>query len=515
MTGRLAGSDAAGAAEITLECTGSPTCTGSYTAVLNEYKCSNRITLSGALVITNLDLSRPGSLRGSMTLADSRFDMIVTNGFCSIRAGSNFDAVAPYEATFDGRRGAFTSVIFPEDAFLLTGTFEVTSGPVFRMSVSGSIDAVAGNVRADIEFRPQDIGTTQSVFVFALAPASVVRPAADPGPPLGIMAKGSKAGETLPVGCVLAQLTSTGQLQQVNASQMQAFLTTTLTSQGLAITVLNGVPTVQIAGATFYIGYGASAASMIANGVNRGVATAPGAVQCKPERPQTGWWWAPTESGRGFSIEVSGNTMFFASYMYDVSGRSTWYAAVLPISLEGSYFTGTLFNKSGGQALDGAYRAPGAAAAAGGVTLAFNNATQGTFVGPGGSVAIERFNIVANGVNASPQANRPEGGWWWNPQEDGRGYFIEWQGGSAFIAGYMYDTAGNPTWYAALGPTPNAQQFQGSWFQLANGQTLAGSYRAPTGPTNVAPVTIVFQGAESGLMTLPGGRTTAITRFRF
>jgi hypothetical protein len=31
----------------------------------------------------------------------------------------------------------------------------------------------------------------------------------------------------------------------------------------------------------------------------------------------------------------------------------------------------------------------------------------------------------------------------------------------------------------------------------------------------VAPVTIQFSGAETGIMTLPNGRTTAIRRFRF
>jgi hypothetical protein len=32
---------------------------------------------------------------------------------------------------------------------------------------------------------------------------------------------------------------------------------------------------------------------------------------------------------------------------------------------------------------------------------------------------------------------------------------------------------------------------------------------------NVAPVTIQFSGPETGIMTLPNGRTTSITRFRF
>lgn len=81
----------------------------------------------------------------------------------------------------------------------------------------------------------------------------------------------------------------------------------------------------------------------------------------------------------------------------------------------------------------------------------------------------------------------------------------------------MYDTAGNATWYVAQNAAPiaNAQSFQASWLQLANGQTLTGAYRKPTLVNgNVAPVTIQFQGSDTTVLTLPTG-TLPITRFRF
>src|SRR5438128_12072338 len=40
-----------------------------------------------------------------------------------------------------------------------------------------------------------------------------------------------------------------------------------------------------------------------------------------------GWWWNPAESGRGFSIEVQGNTVFLAGYLYGQDGHATWVAA--------------------------------------------------------------------------------------------------------------------------------------------------------------------------------------------
>jgi hypothetical protein len=251
--------------------------------------------------------------------------------------------------------------------------------------------------------------------------------------------------------------------------------------------------------------------------VNRSVVTAPAAATCQPSPPQTGWWFNPAEGGRGFSMEVRGNSIFFASYLYDAAGHPIWLAASGATSLDGSLFSGRLIGFSGGQTLEGAWHARGPAVDNGAVTLAFSDASHGTLVWPGGSVPIQRFDIAAIGGHSLPAvADQPESGWWWNPQEDGRGFFVEWQGSNAFIAAYMYDPTGLPIWYASQAATPNARSFSGNWTQYAHGQTLTGAY-APAGVaiSNVSPVTITFSGADSAVMTLPGGRTTALTRFRF
>jgi len=256
---------------------------------------------------------------------------------------------------------------------------------------------------------------------------------------------------------------------------------------------------------------------MLAGGTNRSVVSVQGGTSCKPQAPQTGWWWNPAEGGRGYSIEVLGNHIVFASYLYDVSGRATWFLASGNTSLDGSLYTGKLESYSGGQTLSGSYHAP-AGVAGQDITLAFNDASHGTMIWPGGTVPIERFNIVPGGLNLPPGGNQPESGWWWNPAESGRGFFLEWQGGQLFMAGYMYDDGGNPIWYLSGNSTPstNLQSYSNNWLQFGNGQTLTGTYRAPTQVNgNVAPVTIQFNGVDTGIMTLPGGRVTSIRRFRF
>jgi hypothetical protein len=320
------------------------------------------------------------------------------------------------------------------------------------------------------------------------------------------------------VQCVLAQLDSSGQLRAVSASNLQAYVTGVLTGQTQAVTIMNNVPTANIGGAVFYIGIGASGSSMINNGINQRAVAVPGDITCDPKPPKTGWWWNPAEGGRGYSIEVAGNHIFFASYLYDVSGRATWYVGSGNTSLDGSLFTGSLDAYSRGQTLGGSYQIPTAAVSAGSLTLAFADASNGTMIWPGGTVPIQRFNIVPNGTALDPMNNQPESGWWWNPEESGRGYFLEWQGGELFMAGYMYDGSGDPIWYLSTNTTPstNLRSYSGNWWRYGNGQTLAGTYKPATRvDDNVAPVTIEFSGAENAIMTLPNGRTTNIRRFRF
>ncbi len=413
--------------------------------------------------------------------------------------------------------------INPVDGAVCTGTqqFAVTGTGTplaFPMTVTANIGATVSSASANIQYRPQDVGAAGGVFTFAVAPATITKSADGGEPPLKVgFAKTAGGDKDTSVACVLAQLNSSGQLQAVSASSLQAFVSGVLSSQGQAVTILNGVPTVNIGGAVFYVGYGSSASSMISgNVVNRAVSV-PGTTQCNPQPPQTGWWWNPNEGGRGFSIEAQGTNLFMASYLYDVSGRATWYVAAGPTTIEGSLFSGPLLSFGSGVTLSGPYRPNARLPDAGAVTLAFNDAQHGTLVWPGGTVALQRYGFGTNGPETPALAGQPQSGWWWGGAGDnGRGFFIEWQGAHAFIAGYMYDASGNPVWYVADTPAvSNAQTFTGTWLQFANGQTLTGSYRAASlANGNVAPVTIQFQGAENAILTLPSG-SLPLTRFRF
>lgn len=384
--------------------------------------------------------------------------------------------------------------------------------PVFLVVTQSA----SGAVTATVKFRGQDVGSTANIYIFAVAPASSVKgAAAKKAQALGFARKkdGTKDGSD---PCVLTQLGSSGQLTQASASSLQAYASGVLNSQGQAVTILGSGAQQNAAGATLYVGYGTSSSSMIANGTNRSAITVPGTVTCQPQAPQTGWWWNPAEPGRGYSIEEQGSHIFFAAFHYDASGRATWNVASGATSLDGSLFTGDLLSVSGGQTLGGAYNGFPAVSRLGDITLNFTDASHGTMTWPGGTVPIQRQPFTPDSLDAAALPNQPESGWWWNPNESGRGFFIEWQGAWVDFAGYMYDDGGNPVWYIGVYQLADPRNISGTWWSYANGQSMLGPYKPATQTSsNVAPVTITFSAPDTAIMTLPNNRTTALTRQRY
>ena len=383
--------------------------------------------------------------------------------------------------------------------------------PLFLVVTSGTTQSLT----AAIQFRTQDVGSAGSVYVFALAPATLVNGAMKTkDASLGRWARGAR--DDAPAPCVLAQLDSNGALTATSASSMQAYTSGVLGAQGQAVTILNGASQQNIAGATFYVGYGPSSSAMINGGTNRSVASISGETTCQPQAPQTGWWWNPAEPGRGFSIEEQGSHIFFAAFQYDVSGRATWNVATGSTSLDGSLFTGDLLAVSGGQTLGGPYNGFPNVSTVGSITLNFADASHGTMTWPGGTVPIERQPFTPDSLGAPALANQPESGWWWNPNESGRGFFIEWQGAWVDFAGYMYDDSGNPVWYIGVYQLADPRMISGSWWTYANGQSMLGPYKPAMQTSNTfAPVTITFSAPDTAVMTLPNNRTTALTRQRY
>ena len=226
--------------------------------------------------------------------------------------------------------------------------------------------------------------------------------------------------------------------------------------------------------------------------------------------PATGWWWNPSEPGRGFSLETRQGRFFLATFLYDDDGSPLWFAANGPQS--GATFSGNLVKYVSGQTLSGTYKAPQALASVGTASLSFVSQTAGTLTWPGGVTSIQRFPISGGSV-VSAVSGAPESGWWWNESESGTGWFFEVQGSALFMAGYLYDGSGRPIWYASSGAMLSPTAFDGNLLLYGGGQALTGGYRAPTSIQTVGQVSVRFAGTTAATLTLPQGRTISLTRF--
>jgi len=99
----------------------------------------------------------------------------------------------------------------------------------------------------------------------------------------------------------------------------------------------------------------------------------------------------------------------------------------------------------------------------------------------------------------------PEVGWWWNPDESGRGYFIESQDGIFFMAAYFYADDGRARWLIAGGANSDPYNFSGRLSEVSNGQTLYGPYVPPTTLVDAGAVSVSFSDDIHGTIVWPGG----------
>ena len=413
----------------------------------------------------------------------------------------------------------------------------------FVISTTSLITATSATIATRITFNQPDVGKQGSVFItswapvnglgalgISVSPSSQLSVTSTPDNPnlAGAANSLQVTHETLaardPNAFVLVQLTASG-WQLVENGQLIPYASGVLGDALAAQSILNNANPSNLQGAQFCLGYGlgdASAAEMIAAGRLQPVATIPDpnatsttTGSCFVFNPAAGIWWNPAEGGRGFVIETRNNTLFMGAFLYDSSGRTSWYSA--SGAMNGNTFSGALSTYASGQTLTGPYVAPLVTAGAGDVSITFTDASHGTLTWPGGTIPIQRFDVVTGGAAMTPPAGTPETGIWWNPAESGRGFALEIQAGTMFLGGYMFDASGNPIWYSS-GQTPmtDAMTYIGTWNQYGNGQTMTGSYQPATlvNP-NVGTVRIEFSNTENATLTLPDGRQIPITRFRF
>lgn len=232
------------------------------------------------------------------------------------------------------------------------------------------------------------------------------------------------------------------------------------------------------------------------------------------ESIETGWWWAPSEAGRGYFIEVKSDRMFFGMMSYGADGRPSWRVAYGQMASTRS-FKGELVTFSGGATIGAAYRAPAAQDAIP-VEINFQDGQLATLTLPWTTVAIERFPVVPFGPGfGASEAPYPESGFWWNSSEPGTGVVLEVQGNVMMIGLLDYDAAGRSRWTYAVADMLFGLLFTAPILDVAAGPPDGQGWR-PVG--DVMPgsnIVVEVKYRTSIVLVQPNGRRVSLERFPF
>lgn len=104
--------------------------------------------------------------------------------------------------------------------------------------------------------------------------------------------------------------------------------------------------------------------------------------------PAPGLWWNPSESGRGYTIDVQNNVMIVTAYVYTDTGAATWFLAAGLYQESNNTFSAPAGAYTGGQCWGCSYSAPNGVNA-GQVIITFNSPESATLNYPGGSTQIQ------------------------------------------------------------------------------------------------------------------------------
>lgn len=196
-----------------------------------------------------------------------------------------------------------------------------------------------------------------------------------------------------------------------------------------------------------------------------------------------GWWFNKEQAGSGVSIEIQGETMFVAIYTYDL-GIPIWMTSKAKFYTQENTYKGRLLLwNNGAVSFLPVQPRPHDIGVFSIKFTSSNNAimSYGHEQHPM-NVPLSRFMpIIAPG-----QSDTRIKGWWYDPEYDGWGIFLEANGGTLFGAHYFYmpflkDKKVLPSWLSFSGPfSKEAKQFSSTSLLWFSGSALGVTpYQSP------------------------------------
>ena len=169
----------------------------------------------------------------------------------------------------------------------------------------------------------------------------------------------------------------------------------------------------------------------------------------------SGLFWNANESGWGIHFTQRGSNVFAAWYTYDAQGNPKWYVSTCAMAGGATGTSGTcsgqVYEVNGPTFFSAPFDPARANATANGnlqVTFQDANNASMSYTGVAGqsrTVAITRQPLA----NGTPPGINYTDIWWGGASQSGWGLAITQQASTVFLAWYVYDDSGKPTWYVA------------------------------------------------------------------
>ncbi|MEO8101890.1 MAG: hypothetical protein ABI790_05155 [Betaproteobacteria bacterium] len=213
------------------------------------------------------------------------------------------------------------------------------------------------------------------------------------------------------------------------------------------------------------------------------------------------WWAGLPENGWGMSIQQHGNVQFVAIYVYDGTGKPTWY--VMPGGTWNASFTsytGLLYQPVSAPLNDYSPAQFLVGASPGSITLNFtSNSTatmQYTINGVTGQKALTRQDF---GSGNSPLSVGDM--WWAGSAQDGWGINLVQHAGIVFGVWYTYGTDGKPTWFVLPTGTWAGNTYAGTLYSTTGSAWLGAAYNpAQLSVTEAGTLAFNFTNANNATM---------------
>lgn len=227
--------------------------------------------------------------------------------------------------------------------------------------------------------------------------------------------------------------------------------------------------------------------------------------------PANGWWYNPATPGTYYVLDAENAVVHLGILSYGTTGDPQW-SLVRCVQRPTGEYVGTAEQYTGGWALDQPATSPSGIVDGAAVQLVFDTPTTASLQIGDASISIRRYQF-SDQWN-SPMLNAPHAGWWDQPTQSGRGFFLEAQGNTLFVGGLIYDSAGQPSWFTSTGLVSSTGSFSGNLTLCSVRANSSGTAQASTCTASAKTINVTFKSPWDATLTLDQEAPVEIRHYR-